>query len=127
MFHAAKEKGLKIIPVLNKVFRIPSTTTTRSDKGQIDLPAAEPERIASQIQAMFDLDPADILNVSAKTGVGVREVLHAIIDRVPAPSSDTSAEGPLKMLLFDSLCVVLVKIARSAHHSIVPGMIGTAE
>ncbi|KZV92180.1 translation factor GUF1, mitochondrial [Exidia glandulosa HHB12029] len=87
VFHAAKDKKLKIIPVLNK----------------IDLPAAEPERIATQIQAMFDLDPNDILNVSAKTGLGVRDVLHAIIDRVPPPNAGTNHDAPLKMLLFDSL------------------------
>lgn len=52
---------------------------------------------------MFDLDPDDILNVSAKTGVGVREVLHAIIDRIPAPDAVATYEAPLKMLLFDSL------------------------
>ncbi|KAH7104046.1 GTP-binding protein lepa [Auriculariales sp. MPI-PUGE-AT-0066] len=86
VFHAAREKKLKILPVLNK----------------IDLPAAEPARIASQIQSMFDLDPADILNVSAKTGVGVKDVLHAIIDRIPPPDQSVQADDPLKMLLFDS-------------------------
>lgn len=86
VFHAAKEKGLKIIPVLNK----------------IDLPAAEPDRIATQIQAMFDLDPADIINVSAKTGLGVKDVLSAIVHRIPPPDQTTKADAPLKMLLFDS-------------------------
>lgn len=51
---------------------------------------------------MFDLSPDDILNVSAKTGLGVREVLHAIIDRIPPPNTTSKHDSPLKMLLFDS-------------------------
>ncbi|KAJ7087798.1 P-loop containing nucleoside triphosphate hydrolase protein [Mycena epipterygia] len=85
VFHIAQERGLKIIPVLNK----------------IDLPAAQPERIAAQMQATFGTDPADIIHISAKTGKGVDAVLQAIIDRIPPPSG--TQQGPLKAFLFDSL------------------------
>ncbi|KAF7295365.1 Translation factor GUF1, mitochondrial [Mycena indigotica] len=84
VFHIAQERGLKIIPVLNK----------------IDLPAAQPERIAAQMQSTFGTDPADIIRISAKTGQGVDEVLQAIIDRIPPPTGST--EDPLKAFLFDS-------------------------
>ncbi|KAK0211021.1 P-loop containing nucleoside triphosphate hydrolase protein [Desarmillaria ectypa] len=85
VFHIAKERGLKIIPVLNK----------------IDLPAAQPELMAAQMEATFGIDPADILHISAKTGQGVEEVLKAVIERVPPPTGDKNA--PLKAFLFDSL------------------------
>ncbi|KAF5330933.1 hypothetical protein D9619_005388 [Psilocybe cf. subviscida] len=85
VFHNAKERGLKIIPVLNK----------------IDLPAAQPERIAAQIEATFGIDPSEILHISAKTGKGVDKVLEAIIERIPPPVAEV--EAPLKAFLFDSL------------------------
>ncbi|KAF8637365.1 hypothetical protein AX17_002864 [Amanita inopinata Kibby_2008] len=84
VFHVAKERGLTIIPVLNK----------------IDLPAAQPERVAAQLQATFDLDPSDILCISAKTGRGVEAVLDAIISRIPPPKG--LEVNPFKALLFDS-------------------------
>ncbi|KAG7448060.1 translation factor GUF1, mitochondrial [Guyanagaster necrorhizus] len=85
VFHIAKERGLKIIPVLNK----------------IDLPAAQPELMAAQIETAFGIDPTDILHISAKTGQGVEEVLRAVIERVPPPTGDQNT--PLKAFLFDSL------------------------
>ncbi|KAK0503556.1 P-loop containing nucleoside triphosphate hydrolase protein [Armillaria luteobubalina] len=85
VFHIAKERGLKIIPVLNK----------------IDLPAAQPELMAAQMEAAFGIDPTDILHISAKTGKGVEEVLKAVIERIPPPAGDQDA--PLKAFLFDSL------------------------
>ncbi|KAK0228813.1 P-loop containing nucleoside triphosphate hydrolase protein [Armillaria fumosa] len=85
VFHIAKERGLKIIPVLNK----------------IDLPAAQPELMAAQMEAAFGIDPTDILHISAKTGKGVEEVLKAVIERIPPPTGDQNA--PLKAFLFDSL------------------------
>ncbi|KAF7311516.1 Translation factor GUF1, mitochondrial [Mycena kentingensis (nom. inval.)] len=84
VFHIAKERGLTIIPVLNK----------------IDLPAAQPERIAAQMQSTFGTDPAGIIQISAKTGMGVDKVLQAIIERIPPPKGST--EDPLKAFLFDS-------------------------
>ncbi|KAF9014048.1 translation factor GUF1, mitochondrial [Cyathus striatus] len=85
VFHSAKERGLKIIPVLNK----------------IDLPAAQPERIAAQIQSTFGIDPSEIISISAKTGKGVDAVLRAIIDCIPPPSGQETE--PLKAFLFDSM------------------------
>jgi GTP-binding protein LepA len=74
----------EIIPVLNKV----------------DLPAAEPERIRQQIEDVIGLDASDALLISAKTGLGVPEVLEAIVHRLPAPVGNRSV--PLKALLIDS-------------------------
>ncbi|KAF8891221.1 translation factor GUF1, mitochondrial [Infundibulicybe gibba] len=85
VFHIARERGLTIIPVLNK----------------IDLPAAQPDRIAAQIQSTFGIDTTDIIRISAKTGVGIEAVLEAIVRRVPPPTSLPNA--PLKAFLFDSL------------------------
>jgi translation elongation factor EF-4 len=68
---------------------------------QIDMPASQPERIAAQMQSTFDIDPEDILHISAKTGQGVESILEAIVKRIPPPSGHTKA--PLKALLFDSL------------------------
>ncbi|KIP06030.1 hypothetical protein PHLGIDRAFT_128505 [Phlebiopsis gigantea 11061_1 CR5-6] len=84
VFHAARERGLKIIPVLNK----------------IDLPAAQPEIVAAQMQSTFGIDPNDVLQISAKSGKGVESVLQAIIDRIPPPQGN--GDDPLKAFLFDS-------------------------
>ncbi|KAI0748626.1 GTP-binding protein lepa [Daedaleopsis nitida] len=84
VFHVAKEKGLTIIPVLNK----------------IDLPAAQPDLVAAQIQSTFGISPEDVIHISAKTGKGVENVLEAIIDRIPPPSGEPAAL--LKAFLFDS-------------------------
>jgi GTP-binding protein LepA len=88
----------EIIPVLNKV----------------DLPAAEPERIQQQIEDVIGIDASDAVMISAKTGLGVPDVLEAIVNRLPAPKGDRNA--PLKALLIDSWydaylgVVVLVRI-----------------
>ncbi len=82
--YAAVDAGLELIPVLNKV----------------DLPAAEPERVAAEIADLLGIDPADCLQISAKTGVGVRQVLEAIVARVPAPAGNPTA--PPRALIFDS-------------------------
>ncbi|KAI0957857.1 Translation factor guf1 mitochondrial [Taiwanofungus camphoratus] len=84
VFHVARERGLKIIPVLNK----------------IDLPAAQPDIIAAQMQSTFGINPIDVLPISAKTGKGVERVLEAIIKQIPPPVGNVSA--PLKAFLFDS-------------------------
>ena len=74
----------EIIPVLNKV----------------DLPAAEPERVRQQIEDVIGLDASDAVQISAKTGLGVPDVLEAIVHRLPPPKGDRNA--PLKALLIDS-------------------------
>ncbi|KAG7092701.1 Translation factor guf1 mitochondrial, variant 2 [Marasmius oreades] len=86
VFHIARDRGLTIIPVLNK----------------IDLPAAQPELIAAQMQSTFGINPDDILPISAKTGKGVDAVLRAVVERIPSPPS-TDIKSPLKAFLFDSL------------------------
>jgi GTP-binding protein LepA len=80
----AMEAGLEIIPVLNK----------------IDLPGAEPERRRAELVDLLGVSPDEVLSVSAKEGVGVDELLAAIVDRVPAPRGD--ADAPLRALIFDS-------------------------
>jgi GTP-binding protein LepA len=83
--YLALDADLKIIPVLNK----------------IDLPAAQPERYAEEIANIIGIDPGEVLRVSAKTGQGVTELLHAIVDQVPPPAGDDQA--PARALIFDSI------------------------
>jgi GTP-binding protein LepA len=82
--YLALENDLELVPVLNK----------------IDLPSAEPERIKEQIENIIGLDTSDAVLASAKTGVGVEDILEAIVKKVPAPKGDKNA--PLKALIFDS-------------------------
>ncbi|CAE6421062.1 unnamed protein product [Rhizoctonia solani] len=90
VYHVARDRGVHIIPVLNK----------------IDLPAASPERIAAQMQHTFNISPSEILQVSAKTGHGVPELLQAIVDHVPPPAAGQEAgtinRAAMRALLFDS-------------------------
>ncbi len=83
-FYLAFEQNITIIPAINK----------------IDLPHAHPEKIAHQLEKLFDFKPEEILYISAKTGVGITDILPAIIDRVPPPPAHP--DQPLKALLFDS-------------------------
>jgi GTP-binding protein LepA len=83
VYHAI-DQDLEIIPVINK----------------IDLPVAEPERVKRQIAEVIGLPADDCLSVSAKTGLGVVELLQAVVDRIPAPRGDR--EAPLKAMIFDS-------------------------
>jgi GTP-binding protein LepA len=82
--YAAIEAGLDLIPVLNKV----------------DLPSADPDRVAAEVLDLIGGDPDDVLMISAKTGQGVREVLEAIVDRIPPPAG--RPDGPPRALIFDS-------------------------
>ena len=82
--YAAVEAGLELIPILNKV----------------DLPGAEPERVAGEICDLIGGSPDAVLRISAKTGEGVHEVLEAIVERIPAPTGDPDA--PPRALIFDS-------------------------
>ncbi|MBM3551898.1 MAG: elongation factor 4 [Alphaproteobacteria bacterium] len=96
--YQAIDAGHEIVPVLNK----------------IDLPAAEPDRIKEQIEEVIGLDASEAVLISAKTGIGIPDVLEAIVNRLPPPSGDEKA--PLKALLVDSWydaylgVVVLVRI-----------------
>jgi translation elongation factor EF-4 len=107
VFHLARAQNLKIIPVLNKASPIHEPSTgmvilipVSLAPVQIDMPQADPERIAAQISTTFGLDVSDVLRVSAKTGEGVPQLLDAIVSRMPSPPGETSA--PLRALLFDS-------------------------
>ncbi len=82
--YMAIENDLEIIPVINK----------------IDLPSAEPERVAEEIETTIGIDASEAIMVSAKTGEGIEELLDAIIERVPAPNGDPKA--PTKALIYDS-------------------------
>ncbi|MBC01400.1 MAG: elongation factor 4 [Rhodobacteraceae bacterium] len=82
--YQAIDNNHEIVPVLNKV----------------DLPAAEPDRVKEQIEDVIGLDASDAVMISAKTGLGVDNVLEAIVTRLPAPEGDPDA--PLKALLVDS-------------------------
>jgi GTP-binding protein LepA len=83
--YLALEADLQIIPVLNK----------------IDLPAAQPEKYAEELAHIIGCEPSDVLRVSAKTGEGVRELLHEIVTQVPPPKGDP--DGPARALIFDSV------------------------
>jgi GTP-binding protein LepA len=82
--YQALDNNLEIVPVLNK----------------IDLPAAEPERIQQQIEDVIGLDASEAVMISAKTGIGIEDVLEAIVTRLPPPKGDP--KGALKALLVDS-------------------------
>jgi GTP-binding protein LepA len=102
--YQAIDNDHEVVPVLNK----------------IDLPAAEPDRVRQQIEDVIGLDAHDALEISAKTGKGVEDVLEAIVHRLPPPKGD--AHAPLKALLIDSWydaylgVVVLVRIFDGTLH-----------
>ena len=82
--YIALENNLEIIPVINK----------------IDLPAADPERVKNEIEHVIGLDCSGAVEVSAKSGIGIKKLLEAIITRIPAPGGE--AARPLKTLIYDS-------------------------
>ncbi|MEM9143305.1 MAG: translation elongation factor 4 [Bacteroidota bacterium] len=83
--YLALENDLEIIPVLNKV----------------DLPSANPEEVTDDIVDLLGCDPKEVIPASAKTGIGIDDILTAIIERVPAPEGDS--QEPLQALVFDSV------------------------
>ena len=96
--YQAIDNDHEIVPVLNK----------------IDLPAAEPERVRAQIEDVIGIDASEAIEASAKSGIGIKETLEAIVKRLPAPEGDK--EAPLKAMLVDSYydvylgVVVIVRI-----------------
>jgi GTP-binding protein LepA len=82
--YTAIEQGVEVVPVLNK----------------IDLPSAEPERVMKEIEDIIGIDATNAVLCSAKTGLGVQDVLEAVIERIPAPKGNP--DGPLKALIIDS-------------------------
>ncbi|WP_109617993.1 translation elongation factor 4 [Sediminitomix flava] len=83
--YLAMEQDLEIIPVMNK----------------IDLPHARPEEVADEIMDMIGCDREDIIEASAKAGIGIENILEAIVERIPSPEGDP--EKPLQALIFDSV------------------------
>ncbi len=82
--YLALDHDLEIIPVINK----------------IDLPSADPEKVRQEIEDVIGIDASEAVLTSAKTGIGIKEVLEAVVKKVPAPKGDPKA--PLKALIFDS-------------------------
>jgi GTP-binding protein LepA len=82
--YLAVDSGLELIPAMNK----------------IDLPGAEPERVAGEIGELLGDDPDAVIRISAKTGEGVTELLEALVERIPPPEGDS--EAPARALIFDS-------------------------
>ncbi|RAP18033.1 elongation factor 4 [Brevibacillus laterosporus] len=82
--YLALDNNLEIIPIINK----------------IDLPSAEPERVKQEVEDVIGLDTSDAVLTSAKSGIGIKEVLEAVVQKVPAPTGDP--EAPLQALIFDS-------------------------
>ena len=83
--YLALDHDLDVFPVINK----------------IDLPSAEPDRVAAEIEDVIGLEASDAPRISAKNGIGIDEVLEQIVHKIPAPTGDP--EAPLKALIFDSL------------------------
>ena len=100
--YTAIEQDLEVIPVLNK----------------IDLPAADPLRVAEEIEEIIGIDATDAVHTSAKTGIGIEDLLESLIEKVPAPSGDVTA--PLQALIIDSWfdsfvgVITLVRIVNGA-------------
>lgn len=82
--YLALDNDLEILPVINK----------------IDLPAADPERVQGEIEDVIGIDASEAVFASAKSGIGIPEILEQIVEKVPAPQGDL--EGPLQALIFDS-------------------------
>jgi len=82
--YTAIDQGLEVVPVLNK----------------IDLPAAEPERVIDEIEEIVGIEAHDAVMVSAKTGIGIEDLLEDLVKRIPPPQGDR--DGPLKALIIDS-------------------------
>lgn len=83
-FFLAFDQDLTILPIINK----------------IDLPTAQPERVAQQLHTLFDFAPEEAILASAKANIGIKEILQAIVERIPGPTGNL--DEPLKALLFDS-------------------------
>ncbi|HBL8272729.1 TPA: elongation factor 4 [Listeria monocytogenes] len=83
--YLALDNDLEILPVINK----------------IDLPAADPERLREEIEDVIGLDASDAVLASAKSGIGIEDILEQIVEKVPEPSGDVNK--PLKALIFDSV------------------------
>ena len=103
--YTAIEQGLEVLPVLNK----------------IDLPSAEPERVITEIEEIIGIEATDALRVSAKTGLGIQELLNALVRHVPPPTGES--ESALQALIIDSWFdpyVGVISLIRVVNGSIKP-------
>lgn len=82
--YTALEQGLEVVAVLNK----------------IDLPAAEPERVIEEIEDVIGIEATDAVHASAKSGIGIQDILEQIVEKIPAPEGEI--EAPIKALIIDS-------------------------
>jgi GTP-binding protein LepA len=102
--YTAIEQGLEVLPVLNK----------------IDLPSAEPERVVVEIEEIIGIEASDALHVSAKTGLGIPDLLEALVQHIPPPQGDSDA--PLQALIIDSWfdpyvgVISLIRVVNGAIH-----------
>ena len=104
--YTAIEQGLEVVPVINK----------------IDLPTADPSRVIHEIEDIIGIPAKDALQISAKTGLGIEELLERIVERIPPPRG--SADKPLKALIIDSWFdsyVGVVSLVRVVDGCLVPG------
>ncbi len=104
--YTAMEQGLEVVPVLNK----------------IDLQSADPDRVIKEIEEIIGIEAEDAVRASAKTGIGIDEVLEALIARVPAPQGDRAA--PLQALIIDSWFdnyVGVISLVRVMEGTLKPG------
>jgi len=82
--YTALDLGVEVVPVLNK----------------IDLPAAEPERVCEEIEDIIGIEATDAVRASAKSGIGIEDILETVVQKIPAPEGNP--DGPLKALIVDS-------------------------
>ena len=104
--YLAMDNNLEIIPVINK----------------IDLPSADPDRVKEEVERVIGIDASDAILCSAKTGVGVDEILEAIVEKIPAPHG--KSEEPLQALIFDSYYDQyrgIIPLIRIINGSVKPG------
>ena len=103
--YTAIEQGLEVLPVLNK----------------IDLPAADPERVKHEIEEIIGIEAREAISISAKTGIGVNELLEQLVEKIPAPQGDP--DGPLEALIIDSWFdnyLGVVSLVRIVNGTLIP-------
>jgi len=93
-------QGIEAQTLANAYLAVEHDLTVVAAVNKIDLPVAEPDRVAGEIERVIGIPAEDVLRISAKTGEGVPELLDALVERIPPPKGDTDA--PLQSLIFDS-------------------------
>jgi GTP-binding protein LepA len=93
-------QGIEAQTLANAYLAVEHDLTVVAAVNKIDLPVAEPDRVAGEIERVIGIPAEDVLRISAKTGEGVPELLDAIVERIPPPNGD--ADAPLQSLIFDS-------------------------